>query len=66
MTNQEVLELLRKIDRGYKPTKAAKEALAGIKEITWPKIEKIPDCIDILTGVFCKHVLQKSAKRFCR
>ena len=51
MTDQEVLELLRKIDRGYKPIKAAKEALARIEKITWKQIEKIPECIDILTGL---------------
>ena len=51
MTDQEVLELLRKIDRGYKPIKAAKEALARIEKITWRKIEKIPECIDTLTGL---------------
>ena len=51
MTNREVLELLRKIDRGYKPTEAEKEELAGIEEITWIEIEKIPECIDLLTGL---------------
>ena len=51
MTDQEVLELLRKIDRGYKPIKAAKEALARIEKITWKKFEKIPECIDTLTGL---------------
>ena len=51
MTNREVLKLLRKIDRGYKPTEAEKKALADIEEITWKKIEKIPECIDSLTGL---------------
>ena len=51
MTDQEVLELLRKIDEGYEPTEAEKEELAGIEEITWIEIEKIPECIDLLTGL---------------
>ena len=51
MTDQEVLELLRIIDEGYKLTEAEKQELAGIEKITWEKIEKIPDCIDLLTGL---------------
>ena len=48
MTDQEVLELLRKIDNMYKPTEAEKEVLSSIEKLTWKCIENIPECINLL------------------
>ena len=47
MTDQEVLELLRKIDNMYKPTEAEKEVLSSIEKMTWKCIENIPECINL-------------------
>ena len=51
MTDQEILELLTKIDDGYKPTEKEKKELACIEKISWWEIEKVPECIDYLTGL---------------
>ena len=51
MTDQEALELLRRIDDGYEPKEAEKKELASIKEITWKEVEKIPKCIGLMTGL---------------
>ena len=51
MTDQEVLELLKKIDNGYKPTEKEKKKLSNIKKIKWKKIESIPESIDTLSGL---------------
>ena len=51
MTDQEVLELLRKIDDGYEPIEAEKKELASIARINWKQIEKVPKHIDVLTGL---------------
>jgi len=51
MTDQEVLELLNKIDNGYKPTEEEKEELSGIENIAWRRVEKIPDSIVSLTDL---------------
>ena len=48
MTDQEVLELLRKIDNMYRPTEAEKEVLSSIEKMTWKCIENIPECIHLL------------------
>ena len=51
MTDQEILELLTKIDDGYKPTEQERKALSCIEEISWRFKEKVPECIDYLTGL---------------
>ena len=51
MTNQEVFELLTKIDDGYKPTEQERKELSCIEEIHWWEIEKIPESIRSLTNL---------------
>ena len=51
MTDQEVLELLRRIDNGHKPTKSENKELSYVKKITWEKIDSIPESIGILNGL---------------
>lgn len=59
MTDLEVLELLSKIDNGYKPIEAEKEELSYIENIYWKDIEKIPESIDILTGLKILNIYGK-------
>ena len=54
MSYQEVLELLRKVDDGYELTEVDRKALLDIEYITWKGIGRIPDSIDLLTGL--KHL----------
>jgi len=35
MTNKQVLDLLRKIDDGYRPSKEEVERLSSIEKVTW-------------------------------
>ena len=51
MTDQEILELLTKIDDGYKPTEQQKKELSCIEIISWRDIEKIPESIGKLTSL---------------
>ena len=51
MTDREILELLTKIDDGYKPTEKEKKELACIEKISWWEIEKIPESIGKLTSL---------------
>ena len=51
MTDQEVLELLRRIDGGYKPTEAEKKELSSIQKIIWKGVEKLPKSIGLMTGL---------------
>lgn len=51
MTNKQVLELLRKIDDGYRPSKEEVERLSSIEKVTWNGIANIPGSIGFLTGL---------------
>ena len=51
MTDQEIFELLTKIDDGYKPTEQEEKDLSCIKEIKWWGKEKIPENIGNLTSL---------------
>ena len=51
MTDQEILELLFKIDDGYEPIEDERIMLSSIEKLNWQSIKKLPECISLLTGV---------------
>ena len=51
MTDQEVYELLIKIDAGYLPSEEEKRCLSSIKSIEWSKITQLPKSMDLLSGL---------------
>ena len=51
MTDWEALALLRRIDDGFELTSAGKEELSSFQEITWTRVEKIPESIGLMTGL---------------
>ena len=51
MTDQEIYELLIKIDSGYKPTKHEKRELESVNSIEWKNIEMLPKSISLLGSI---------------
>ncbi len=51
MTDQEIYNLLIKIDRGYVPTLQQKQELSSVNEIYWGSINKLPKCIGLLSAL---------------
>ena len=51
MTDQEVLELLRRIDNGYEPSEEERRVLSSIDKINWRYIDELPESIGNLTSL---------------
>ena len=59
MTDQEVYELLIRIDVGYSPSEEEKRKLSSIESIKWTKITQLPKSMSMLSGLV-KFVLMDS------
>lgn len=53
LTDDEVLELLQRMDEGYRPTEEERSALADVRRLRLygRKLETLPDSIGCLTGL---------------
>ena len=65
MTNQEVYELLIKIDGGYEPSEEEKRHLSSIKSIKWNRVQHLPKSMNMLSSLWMLdlHVTFKDKER---
>lgn len=50
MTDQDIYDLLIRIDKGYDATEYEKSILKSVKKIKWEKIHLLPQCLELLSA----------------
>ena len=64
MTDKQIYDLLRSIDKGYRPTDSQLKALASETKITWTYYYKLPTSMNLLEGLTDLNLSNSSIEYF--